>query len=500
MHNYFRSFLVWIFIFLVSGLSAQDTLENGLTSSSIILQEVKIEVAGWTSLSVLKRRLDLKEGRIFASEIVFNTYLDDLRQQLQNLRTISEFTLSSEFLDSEKTKSIILITVKDGWSIVALPYFKYDTNTGLTASIRGREYNFLGTMEPLRVNMDYRYDQSARSFFLLETDINLPFEFQKLNWTWSFLQSLDIRMEQDWGWRGDTSLSVGWEIIPGITGSLKLSEALKVNELETNGLVETPFKNANTISYGTSFLLAESFLGLKKPAYNPTVFLTANTEPGDAIKTLVGVDGGFYHSLTAGRVDWNSNLRSGAQGEISQRLSYRILDQVWDTTQEVVFQLHLPFHYYWWNLGLSSRLGAWTQGSQVRTEAGSKVRGIVDKRISSFWGTYINLEMPFTVMFWKPTDWWGWSWAKFSQFEMMFSPILDVAFADAQGTGLGTDDIWTGGGLEVLIFSDFIKSFFIRASLAYDLQAVIKNRSLSLPSPLDQGEIREISFGLGFFY
>ena len=103
-------------------------------------------------------------------------------------------------------------------------------------------------------------------------------------------------------------------------------------------------------------------------------------------------------------------------------------------------------------------------------------------------------------MFWKPTDWWGWSWANFSQFEMMFSPILDVAFADAQGTGLGTDDIWTGGGLEVLIFSDFIKSFFIRASLAYDLQAVIKNRSLSLPSPLDQGEIREISFGLGFFY
>jgi hypothetical protein len=45
-----------------------------------------------------------------------------------------------------------------------------------------------------------------------------------------------------------------------------------------------------------------------------------------------------------------------------------------------------------------------------------------------------------------------------------------------------------------------MRTFIVRASAALDLDAVIRNKSLTAPSPRDGGSPYEIFFGLGLFF
>ena len=47
------------------------------------------------------------------------------------------------------------VYTRDTWNLIALPYFKYDSNSGLLLALRGRDYNFFGTMQTLTLNLDY---------------------------------------------------------------------------------------------------------------------------------------------------------------------------------------------------------------------------------------------------------------------------------------------------------------------------------------------------------
>lgn len=469
-----------------------------------ILGGLSVTVQGWTSEAALVRKLEYRAGRTFADRFLLDAYLADLRRKLSNIRSIAEYELkdTEEALpDSPQVKVNLSLQVKDSWNIIALPYPKYDTNTGLTLSLKARDFNFLGTLEPLKVNLDFRRDQNERISFLVDTEFLIPFSLGASELAWYFYQASDIRLEKPWGWLGITRLSTSREVAANLKSTLAAEETLKINELDADGNIPYGVRFIHGLSYSLGYKLLPEFWGFKDPTYTPRIFMEAHNSPEQGGQRMfLDAALGFDHSLRMGRIDWKGNLRSGASVAINQRFAYKIYDILWDRETSAEIQYHIPFRWEWWNAGVSLRAGGWWTGEGPKTNAGNLLRGIVDRRIDSALGAYVNLEAPFTVLLWKPVEWFGWSWAKFSGFEMMLSPTLDLALADAKGWALGSEDFWVGGGGEVLVFSDFIRSFFVRASLAYDLRAVLENRSLSQPSKLDGEDVREISIGLGFFY
>jgi hypothetical protein len=95
----------------------------------------------------------------------------------------------------------LLIITKDTWNIIALPKPQYDDNTGFELTLKARDYNFLGTLSPLRVDLGYTlaadkvWDYSKGAFnFLLDADI--PFKAFDLNWNVNFDHAFSYTYEE----------------------------------------------------------------------------------------------------------------------------------------------------------------------------------------------------------------------------------------------------------------------------------------------------------------
>jgi hypothetical protein len=95
-------------------------------------------------------------------------WLEEKSQVFRNFRTFSKSKIEyTQELDSDTVFIDLVLTAIDSWSIIILPKPKYDSNVGLQISLSGRDYNFLGSMEPLRVNFDYDIDSAFESTLVL---------------------------------------------------------------------------------------------------------------------------------------------------------------------------------------------------------------------------------------------------------------------------------------------------------------------------------------------
>ena len=121
---------------------------------------------------------------------------------------------------------------------------------------------------------------------------------------------------------------------------------------------------------------------------------------------------------------------------------------------------------------------------------GEKIRGIPDERIKCGYALYLNNNLYLTLF-------------NFPGFvEVQAGLLLDLALIldpvegkhISQGYDFYTDNFYYTAGIEILVYPEFAKSLFLRATLGFNLEKVFENRSFN------GDETLELFIGIGHYF
>ena len=459
------------------------------------------ESRGRSKEYLLALKADIRPGTQFRDQAALDVYLADKRQVLLNERVLDSVQIEvvehAADPDGRVPVSLIISTV-DTWNIVALPYFRYDSNDGLLLSIRARDYNFLGTMEPLRINFNLEEDLASNTFWGADADFIYPFPAFGLDWAWSLggafaLEGLDSPVRSSI----ETALKAAFPLGPG---SLELStgQTAWFNRLDSHGdAYLDPFYLRSTASAG--WRLPVPIYSLPQQiAIRPRVELGFNWLPGGL--TDPALDRGPATTaglgLSYGRADWIGNFRRGLTLSSDAALDYYVLEQDWAGSFSLTGALFLDFGW----VGPSARVSAMKIIGDTSDSAGAAVRGVLNNRAETDAALNLNLDLPIRLIRFVPYEWFGKGWMKLFQFEQHWSPFLDLSIGHYDGEWFDFSKGWYGAGLEVVTFPLIMRSFYLRISVGWSVPDVLELGSLSGRSLRDGKGINEIFIGLGHHY
>ena len=133
-------------------------------AASYVITDYEILVDGKTQKRVIRNLIvpeDTEE--VFASEEELVAALDGKRQALVNKRVFKsvsyEYTLSEH--EEGKIGTAVTYNIVDAKTFLAVPYPKYDTNTGLTINAKIKDKNFFGTFANLDGNVDALFEDGV---------------------------------------------------------------------------------------------------------------------------------------------------------------------------------------------------------------------------------------------------------------------------------------------------------------------------------------------------
>ena len=468
-----------------------------------VIRSVSYEIDGRTRPAVLAHRLDIEEERRFETRTMLEVYLEDKEQLLANQRTLANGTILPSYEQSSTEAEVVYVDlevrVEDTWNLILLPYGKYDSNEGLEISLKGRDFNFLGRMNEIALNFDYLIrdwaQDSERSGydFTLYNSFELPFYAYGLDWHVGFTGDLTYNTPETL----DVTQS-GAPLQANTTFTFGLDIPLEYQRWETEliqeyHLNEEGFDDPDGYYYRTTLRFGSSIpTGLELPfsdeiTYSPYLFTGFSYKPGDVLsEERRGYEAGFQNSLSAGRVDWMGNFRSGNKAVLESTLKRNFTRARWLGSASAEYQ----YHNEWGWGGVSSRTGFFYRYGSVKEEAGDTIRGILDRRVHGNLGAYTNLAFP-TRMWIGFLDRW---------FEGHVSPFFDYAVVRPEGDSFDLRDAWYGAGVEGFAYAKFARSLYLRLSFGVDVEAMLEGGGLSTPAERDGGAPYEIFIGLGHHY
>ena len=476
-------------------------IENGKTV--YIIREMEFDVDGRSRPFALIIKGEFKYGEVIKGKANLDKYLANKRQLLVNERVLEEVSIEYFLGESEEDGSLpvkLLVHVKDTTNLVILPYPKYDSNDGLSITLKMRDYNFLGTMSPLRVDFGYQsYRNDNIINFSIDTDI--PFQFAGLNWIFNFDHIFKYTFGEPLYYQNVTGLSVElpWEtntFTVGFNQYLIFNEENSDDNIDIYGLPDR-YPGA----YGATELFASLkipfgiYVGNDEVSYTPKIsgrinYLYNNMDESRKPVTT------FSHTIGFGRANWIGNFRKGILVSLSNDYNWYVdrQDAPLGINLDANFTYYHPFSKY---IGFSTRFRyrQWWQYSNDKNDwipyyfAGDTIRGVIDDKIRANYMASFNFDLPIRLLRFWPSEWFNKPKLHFFDFEMHFAPFMDMALVKgpysrvknpsnpSEGatkfTSLG--DMITTGGVEVIVFPGFFRSFYIRGSIGYDLKNFLKN-------------------------
>ncbi len=483
----------------------------GVTSEHYVIHSISYEIEGRTRKYFIQKLVDTKIGDEFPDRESLDAFIKDRLQILMNERALESAEIIPSFgepvlkepenIEEEATFIVpvdLIVRTKDTWNLVALPYGKYDSNVGLLLALRGRDYNFFGTMKPLILNVNWEYDNMDVQTPGLETKFSYPFQANGLDWTW------DLDTELTWPHfnKLDFSLDTGIEAAIPLGKNALSFYAIQSLDIGAENSAGVPYDDdyffTNSIgSYFSWSALRTKHLG--SLIVSPKLNLAYRWRPGGLIDESLAQTPVLTPSLTAafGRVNWVGNFREGFKTDLVASYPIDLSDQSNTFILSGSTSGYLDFGFF----GPSARLSGFARldGSKDKS-AGDPIRGILNIRIQTSTALFFNLDLPLRVIQFKPADWFGISWMRYLHFEQHWSPFLDIALVEADGRLFSPSDAWIGTGIEVITFPKAARSFYIRISLGWDLRDVLQLKSLTGKSPRDGKNITEIFIGIGHHY
>jgi len=486
-----------IFLFLSAALAFGQDASSEPVVIGYVISSVEFEIKGATQEFVLRGKADIPLGKTFSTRQELEAFLADRQQVLVNERVLADAQIVFELGEVDASRRMVHVRVmtNDSWNIVALPYFKYDSNSGLVLSARGRDYNFLGSMRTLVLNFDFFRDQLDRNGFEVYSTFGVP-----ISWG---TRVFNVGLSEEFTLYGDgtpfadatgLTLSLDDEFF-GVPVSFGMGQSLSVNPDGVDNDPD-PYFLSSSIFASAAIPLASEVWGLGALDYQPSANLSLAWRPEAAVREdRRGAILNLGQSLVLGRADWIGNMRRGFIANLRNTDSARFKDGSWT----VDFDASVTAYLEWEGIvSLKARAQGFARPvGDARTDLGASLRGVRDARISGYSGLFVNLDLP-TRLFSFPTHLLiGKNWL---DFDLQASPFLDAAYVTPDPTALQqAESFWSSGGLEFLVFPLRMRSFIVRASLGFDLVSVLQTRSLTAHAA-DGWATNEVYLGLGVFY
>ena len=421
----------------------------GLYGEEYFIEKIDISVTGITNEKSLLRVTELKEGQVFSSLKAMDNTLTIVKNELDDTRIFKTVDIERTVLSSEgeRIPVLITITVEDSWNLIALPYPKYDSNDGFEFSLRARDYNFLGLMEPLRLNLNYAYDENQKHNFGAELTYALNFPIGKHIYNLSYSQSFNYTPEESYG---------------------------------------DDFYMGSGLSFGTSVILPWDIYAGNHIRYSLSTSVSKDYIPMNQISEYRDdVELGFSQSVSLGQVSWgNNNYRDGVVMSIDNDWTYDIDDdrgpeQAWDGTLSGEVQFHRDMY----PMGYSGRIGA-VRDLRDRSNIEGPFRGILERDdLEARSYVYFNNALYITV--WNNKNFW----------EIMGGPCLDLGYL--WDVPEDQDRVVWSLAVDGLCYPAFAKSFQARITIGMSGNGFMDSSGEAF------SKVRknlEMTFGLGKFY
>ncbi|MDR0760288.1 MAG: hypothetical protein LBF74_09300 [Treponema sp.] len=432
---------------------------------------------------------DFKIGECIIGRDNLDTYRQDKTQLLMNHRVLdyAYIDLVFEEPDAEGSVPVILqVTTVDTATLIALPQPRFDDNDGFRLVLKARDYNFLGTMTPLRFDFGYEYDKNKEEhsiFSLIDSDI--PFRLFGYTWNFDFDHYFSYTPEAPFHYKNTSGLSMELPVrFTAIT--FGLAEEIVANEDNKTAYSEEfkdPLVEQEEGRYKEFYMSTALSASWKIPTrffvgkfgeltYTPKIEEKFNYTPGGDIGGLRrGARTSLSHSLGFGRVDWIDNFRSGVDASIGNTNTYNSFKNSWSNSVDVSVAGHVRIFSFF---GFSGRLRYRDWFQDTYSEAGDSLRGIRDDDFPALRTLSLSMDFPFRVFMFMPSIWFNAPWLRFMNIEFHLGPIVDAAFAVAPDKpGISADNIRVTAGLELIAFSHFWRNLYLRLSGGVDLRQVM---------------------------
>jgi hypothetical protein len=496
---------------------AQNVIQDN--EKKYYIKNINFNIKGRTRPSALLREGNFKTGEEFKNKEELDNYIAEKTRILLNNRVLSSVDIIiTEEPENDKIGVNLLIDISDTRNFVILPEPKYSSNKGFEPSIKLRDYNFLGTMMPLKIDFGYTLDEfhiddASKGKYSLILETYYPFWAFGFSWNFNFNFELSYVANENLLFNNITGLSFDIPI-KTTTLSFGLEQGTVINE--EYYLFEK--QNHNEIFEDIQYMYSAVFskwnipLGIKNKTLGDLVYT-----PNLAIKFNYSLGGAeldyrnnpvvsFKQKIGFEKINWLNNFRDGFNLNIENTDEYNFYFNEWNTGMALTAVAHKRLAK---NAGVSSRLRykQWFNKTEnyrdeSREEAGDVLRGILDRSLYANYILSLNLDFPFHVFTFMPSSWLKNSKLKYFNFEFFISPIVDMAFAngilrDFNGKKIkdlnGFDFLISGGG-EIIVFPLTWRSIFLRLSIGWNIKEAIAERHL--PSGIN----REIFIGIGYQY
>jgi hypothetical protein len=483
-----KALIPFIFVLFLYPIFAENSSDNEVNNDKYIIREIIYTIEGKTRESVLSHYLDIKSGESFSTEEEFTLFIEDKLQLIDNQRTLADGSIETIFIrdpnNPGKNFVDLEVYVKDTWNYIVLPYPKYDSNTGFLLSLRGRDYNFFGSMETLFLNLDYLKLNTGGSEYSLNGGFVLPFYLWDYNWEFSFDENVTISPDEPLEIYTKAGLSL--EIpMDNITWQASIDQYYYLNEDgvtdEDGYYMKTAARIGSLIPTGLDIPL------FGEMNYSPGIISNFAFKPFDDLsEDRKGYDLGVEHKLSAGRINWLGNFRDGITIYADQDLKYNFTTDLWLSSQNIELQFHKALG---WG-GISSRLKGSYLYNSTGTDIGEPIRGILNNRLDGDASLFLNLDFPVKIWIWFLDRW----------FEGHISPFFDYALVRPENGNFSLDEGWYSAGIEGFAFLKAARSIYLRVSLGVDLEAIFDGAMPGEPAPRDGASIYSLFVGLGHHY
>lgn len=509
----FIAFLILTLFFNLTAFAQEQIAPDSQTAASeelsayendddsiFIINSFNYVITGITLPFMLNSKTELKTGEEIKGRKNLEKFIQDKKQLLINERVLKdnvviEYSIG-EIDEDGRYPADLQIFVEDTWNIIALPYPKYDSNYGFELTIKARDYNFLGTMNPLRVDLGYKYNQEGLSFFNLMVDSGIPFETFGLNWYVDFDNYLDYRpdVELKWYYKNRTALSVDVPI-KRTTLTFWFSESFIINEensekdrdLYGERFQEGFYMSSNpNITWKIPTGLEIGDLG--ELTYTPSVYAIFNHE-FSMWPLLPNKKGSFYyfsHNLDFGRIDWKGNFREGFSFYLDNTFIFSDYnfksetDDPWGYSYSARLIQHFIFIED--RLGLSSRFYLRHWINDFDEYAGNTLRGVPDRigRDENLYPEFIfsvNMDLQLRVLRLLPSDWYpGNNFWRIFDFDLHINPVIDAAWYKPYQKEVSSKSEYfrLGAGFDTILFPHRFRSLYFRVSTAWNFSEIAK--------------------------
>jgi len=495
----FRFFIALFFI-CASSLSAQNE------QTIYVIRSISYSIAGKTKDSALERAGEFKTGLRIAGRTALDEYIGEKIRVLNNIRALEadRSIVNFSFGEAEEDGAVpvyLEISAADSSNLVILPEPKYDSNSGFTLSLKAREYNFLGTLSPLKLDLVWESDDKDRNSLGFAVELALPFQAFGYNWTFVSLNEFYYYLTGEPAYDRNV-LGIAMELPVSFTAfTFGFEQGMIIHEENTpKNIYEYPQDE-----YHTWYLYSKLYVNWKIPTplhagkfgpvvYIPGVYGVINYQPGgDLGDYRQGPGAGINQEIGFGRIDWIGNYRQGLKISILNDNEYNFFRRAWINSVGLQAEGHWRISQFF---GISGRLLYTRWVNDYYEEAGEVIRGYKDNELDAKERLSLNLDFPVRVIRFVPSEWTGNPKYRYFDFEQHWSPFIDLLMIETPGGcyRFTPEDIITGIGLEVITFPLKWRSFYIRASIGWDMREA--SRAGRLPS----GIHREIFIGLGHYY